>query len=75
MDPGRRSADSGRSGGAAPSAAAPCTPPGGGSDTEGLRHCAQTQAPGRCRRYLPDSSDRPPPGGDRESWRRLEAGQ
>lgn len=64
--PGRRSADSGCSGGAAPSAAAPCRQRGAASGTAEPPRCAQTPAPSRCRRYLPGSSGTPPPGGDRE---------
>lgn len=72
--PGRRSADSGCSVGVAPSAAAPCRQRGAASGTAGPPRCAQTPAPGRCRRYLPGSSGTPPPGGDRELGERIQAG-
>lgn len=63
--PEHRSADSGCSACGAPSAAAPCRRRGAASGTTKPPRCARTPAPNRCRRYLPGSNGRPPPGRDR----------
>lgn len=69
-DLGRRIADWACSVCAALSAAALCTRRAVASDTAVPPRCAQTPEPGRCRRYLPDSSDTPrPAGGGKEKHR------
>lgn len=64
--PGHRSADWACSGGGALSATAPGTHWAGVLCTAGQRYYVQTLVPGKCTCYPPGSSDRPPPGTQRE---------